>query len=71
MKVSAKRQITLPIDQCLVAHIKTGDVVVSFVDRTGVISIVKKSIGAASGILKGIKMNVDISEEESLQSGIN
>ena len=41
-KVSAKRQITLPVDQCAVAGINPGDGVVSFVDRSGIISIVKK-----------------------------
>lgn len=71
MKVSAKRQITLPVDQCAVAHIDKGDVVESFVERRGVISIVKKSTGTAKGILKGIKVNKNISEEESLQSAVN
>ncbi|WDE06662.1 AbrB family transcriptional regulator [Thalassomonas viridans] len=71
MKVSAKRQITLPVDQCVIAHIDKGDEVESFVDRQGVISIVKKSTGAAGGILKGIQANTDISEDESLQSAIN
>ena len=71
MKVSSKRQITLPIDQCVIAHINQGDEVESFVDRQGIISIVKKSMGAASGILSGIAVNVDITEEESLQSSIN
>ncbi|WDE12839.1 AbrB family transcriptional regulator [Thalassomonas haliotis] len=71
MKVSAKRQITLPIDQCVIAHIDKGDEVESFVDRQGVISIVKKSTGAAGGILKGIKAAADASEDESLQSAIN
>jgi bifunctional DNA-binding transcriptional regulator/antitoxin component of YhaV-PrlF toxin-antitoxin module len=33
MKVSSKRQITLPIDQCVVAHINQGDEEESFVDR--------------------------------------
>jgi len=71
MKVSSKRQITLPIDQCVVAHINKGDEVESFVDRQGIISIVKKSMGAASGILSGIAIHADITEEESLQSSIN
>lgn len=71
MKVSRKRQVTLPVDQCEIAHIEAGDEVVSFVDRQGVISIVKKSIGAASGILKDININAEITEDESLQSAIN
>ena len=70
MKVSSKRQITLPIEQCLVAHIDKGDEVECFVDRQGIISIVKKSMGAASGILKDIQANPSISDDESLQSAI-
>lgn len=69
-KVSAKRQITLPIDQCTVAQIQPGDEVETYVDRQGVISIVKKRAGAAKGILKGIKVNAAVSEAQSLQTGI-
>ncbi|MCU4677696.1 AbrB family transcriptional regulator [Catenovulum sp. 2E275] len=70
-KVSAKRQITLPIEQCVVAHINAGDDVESFVDRQGVISIVKKQSGAAKGLLKGITINTQISEQESLESALD
>ena len=49
-KVSAKRQITLPVEQCVVAHINAGDNIESFVDRQGVISIVKKQSGKAKGL---------------------
>jgi bifunctional DNA-binding transcriptional regulator/antitoxin component of YhaV-PrlF toxin-antitoxin module len=69
-KVSAKRQITLPIDQCVVAHINAGDDIESFVDRQGVISIVKKQSGAAKGLLKGVATNSTISEQESLESAL-
>lgn len=69
-KVSAKRQITLPFDQCAVAHIKAGDDIESFVDRMGVISIVKKRSGAAKGLLKDISLNLDFSDKESLASAI-
>jgi bifunctional DNA-binding transcriptional regulator/antitoxin component of YhaV-PrlF toxin-antitoxin module len=67
-KVSAKRQITLPIDQCVIAHISAGDEVESFVDRQGVISIVKKQLGVAEGLLKGIVADASVSEVESLES---
>ncbi len=70
-KVSAKRQITLPIEQCVVAHINAGDDVESFVDRQGVISIVKKYPGAAKGLLKDIAINSEVSEPESLTSAIH
>jgi bifunctional DNA-binding transcriptional regulator/antitoxin component of YhaV-PrlF toxin-antitoxin module len=69
-KVSAKRQITLPIDQCIIAHISAGDDIESFVDRQGVISIVKKQSGAAKGLLKGLAINLKVSEQESLESSI-
>lgn len=70
-KVSAKRQITLPIDQCVVAHINAGDDIESFVDRQGVISIVKKESGAAKGLLKGVAINTKVSEESSLESALD
>lgn len=70
-KITSKRQITLPIDQCVVAQINTGDEVDSFVDRQGVISIVKKTKGSASGFLKDIKINKSVSDDESLQGAIN
>lgn len=69
-KVSMKRQITLPVGQCAVAHIKAGDDIESFVDRIGVISIVKKQSGAAKGLLKDIPVNLDLSDKESLASAI-
>lgn len=67
-KVSSKRQITLPIDQCVAAHINAGDIVETYVDRQGVITIIKKTPGAASGFLKNVDINNDISEQESLAS---
>ncbi len=70
-KVTSKRQITLPIDQCVIAQIHTGDEVDSFVDRQGVISIVKKTKGAASGFLKNITINKSVSDDESLQSALD
>lgn len=70
-KVTSKRQITLPVDLCAVAQIHTGDHVECFVDRQGIISIVKKSKGAAGGILKDIKIDQAYTEDESLQSAID
>ncbi|MEJ6476322.1 AbrB/MazE/SpoVT family DNA-binding domain-containing protein [Pseudoalteromonas piscicida] len=70
-KVSAKRQITLPIEQCVIAHINAGDDVESFVDRQGVISIVKKQPGAARGLLKGIATNAQVNDQESLESALD
>lgn len=70
-KVSAKRQITLPVDQCAVAHINAGDSVDSYVDRAGVISIVKKHAGAAKGFLRNIAVNTSVSEQDSLESALD
>ena len=50
-KVSSKRQITLPIEQCRQIGIEPGDEYRSFV-ANGHITIVKKIPGAAKGILK-------------------
>lgn len=71
IKVNAKRQITLPADLCEIAHINVGDDVEGFVDRQGVISIVKKQAGAAKGLLKDISINMDISEQKSLESAVD
>lgn len=46
-KVSSKRQVTLPIDLCLLAGIEPGDEVSVFVDRPGIISVVKKTVGSS------------------------
>ncbi|HED35237.1 MAG TPA: AbrB/MazE/SpoVT family DNA-binding domain-containing protein [Gammaproteobacteria bacterium] len=70
-KVSAKRQITLPIDQCKLAGIEPGDEYVSFVDNAGHITIIKKIAGSAKGLLKGIHVNRKFTEEQSLQSSID
>ncbi len=70
-KVSAKRQITLPIDQCKLAGIEPGDMYDSYVDNEGHITIVKKRLGAAKGLLKGIPINKNFSEEQSLQSSMS
>jgi bifunctional DNA-binding transcriptional regulator/antitoxin component of YhaV-PrlF toxin-antitoxin module len=69
-KVSAKRQITLPIDQCRIAGIEPGDDYQSFVDSEGHITIVKKVAGAAHGLLNRIKGNARMSDEASMKSGM-
>ena len=70
-KVSTKRQITLPIEQCRQAHIAPGDEYESFVDNNGHITIIKKIFGSASGFLKGIEIDKKYSDETSLQSSIS
>jgi bifunctional DNA-binding transcriptional regulator/antitoxin component of YhaV-PrlF toxin-antitoxin module len=69
-KVSAKRQITLPVEQCKVAGIEPGDEYECFVDNEGRITIVKKVAGSAEGLLKGTVINQRFSDEQSLQSSL-
>lgn len=70
-KVSSKRQITLPVDQCRLAGIEPGDEYESFVDNDGHITIIKKVSGAARGILKGINVDNRMGEDASRQSSLN
>ena len=68
-KVSSKRQITLPVELCQQVGIEPGDEVQVFV-ADGHITIVKKTAGAARGILKHVKGESSITEEESRQSAL-
>jgi bifunctional DNA-binding transcriptional regulator/antitoxin component of YhaV-PrlF toxin-antitoxin module len=70
-KVSSKRQITLPVDQCRLAGIEPGDEYESYIDNDGHITIVKKVPGIARGMLKGIKIDHRYGDEESRQSGLS
>ena len=69
-KVSSKRQITLPVDQCQQVGIEPGDEYQSFV-ADGHITIVKKVPGAAKGILKHVKGDTSVTDEVSLQSALD
>lgn len=69
-KVSAKRQITIPIDQCLQAHIEPGDLIETFIYNNQ-ITIVKKELNAAKGILSHVKRNSHLTDEQSLQSSLD
>jgi AbrB family looped-hinge helix DNA binding protein len=65
-KLSAKRQITLPISDCNALGIHAGDDVEIF--RYGdQINIIKKSKHSAAGVLKDISVNASISDDQSLQ----
>ncbi len=65
-KLSAKRQVTLPISDCNALGIHAGDDVEIF--RYGnQINIIKKTTNAAAGILKNIAANTKITDEQSLQ----
>lgn len=68
-KVSAKRQITIPIDLCQQAHIEPGDDIEAFIHE-GHITIVKKQKNAARGILGHIKSNKKVTDEQSLNDSL-
>jgi len=69
-KISAKRQITIPINLCAEAHIQPGDEIDTYI-YNGQITIVKKEEGAAKGILSHVKFNKKLSDEQSLQSSLD
>ena len=68
-KVSAKRQITLPADQCRLAGIEPGDECRSFV-ADGRITIVRQQPGSAWGCLANLEGDPPVSDEESRQDAI-
>ena len=69
-KVSAKRQITLPADQCSEVGIGPGDEYRSFV-ADGRITIVRKAPGAAGGCLRHVRGDPAVSDDESLHSALD
>lgn len=69
-RVSAKRQITLPIDQCREVGIGPGDEYRSFVAE-GRITIVRKTSGAARGFLRHVVGDPTVSDVASLQDALD
>ena len=69
-RVSAKRQITLPVDQCREVGIGPGDEYRSFV-ADGRITIVRKTLGAARGFLRHVAGDPAVSDDESLQDALD
>ena len=69
-RVSAKRQITLPIDQCREVGIGPGDEVRTYV-ADGRITIVRKTPGAARGFLRQVVGDPTVSDEESLEGALD
>jgi len=63
-KVSAKRQITLPADQCRLVGIEPGDECQSFV-ADGRITIIRQEPGSAWGCLEHLEGDQTVSDEES------
>ena len=70
-RVSAKRQITLPLEQCRVANINPGDEYASFVDGQGNITILKKEPGIARGALSHLDVDDQLTDEDSLLDGLH
>ena len=68
-KISAKRQITLPIEHCEALGFEPGDDV-EILAANGVLTVIKKQPGAARGLLKNVKGNKRISDQESLRSSL-
>ena len=69
-RVSAKRQITLPVDQCREVGIGPGDEYRSYV-ADGRITIVRKTVGAAKGVLRHAGGAPGVSDEASLQDALD
>jgi len=69
-KLSAKRQITLPADQCRELGIEPGDDLQCFIANSQ-LTLIKKSKGTARGILKKTKIDNRYSDEESRDSGMS
>ena len=69
-RVGAKRQITLPVDQCREVGIEPGDEYRSFV-ADGRITIVPKTPGGAKGILRYVDGASGVSDEESLEDALD
>ena len=65
-KVSGKRQITLPISGCEELGINPGDEV-EILRYGKQFNIIKKVSGFAKGMLKGIKINKEVTDKQSLQ----
>ena len=66
-RVSAKRQITLPVADCEELGIQPGDEVEIFFFFFQ-FNIIKKEVGVAAGLLKGTKINHAVSDVQSRQN---
>ena len=68
-KVSAKRQITLPADQCRLVGIEPGDECQSYV-ADGRITIVRQEPGSAWGCLDHLAGDQTVSDVESREDAV-
>jgi AbrB family looped-hinge helix DNA binding protein len=65
-KVSVKRQVTIPKALCDQAGIHPGDRVEIF-EYDGRVTVIKKESGASAGVLKHLKGDRSVTDEDSLQ----
>ncbi len=68
-KVSSKRQITLPAIRCDQLGIKPGDYIETFV-ADGRLTIVRKKEGAAQRLLRRVKGDPSVTDQESLEDAL-
>jgi len=68
-KLSAKRQITLPIEQCRELGIEPGDDLEFYV-ANGQLTAIKQVTGSARGVLNHVKGDKKVSDEQSRQSSL-
>ena len=69
-KLSAKRQITLPVEHCRELGIEPGDDLHCYI-ANGQLTLIKKSSGRARGLLKNTKSDKRFSDEQSRDSGLS
>ncbi|MCY3773302.1 MAG: AbrB/MazE/SpoVT family DNA-binding domain-containing protein [Gemmatimonadetes bacterium] len=68
-RVSAKRQITLPADQCRLVGIEPGDECQSFV-ADGRITVIRQEPGSAWGCLAHLEGDQTVSDEKSREDAM-
>ncbi len=68
-KLSSKRQITLPVEQCRELGIEPGDELECFV-ANGQLTLVKKGKGAAKGTLSHVKIDRRYTDKQSRQDAM-
>ncbi len=68
-KLSSKRQIILPVDQCRELGIEPGDELECFI-ANGQLTLMKMGKGTAKGILKSTKGDRRYTDEQSRQDAI-
>ena len=68
-RISAKRQITIPIDMCREAGLAPGDEYECLI-ANGRVTIIRKQAGAAAGILRHVEGDPTVTDDESLSSAL-